>query len=154
MTRYIIRRLLILPLTLVGVTILIFGMISFLSPEMRSALYVSAVPKNPQVMTGIIKRYGLDQPIYTQYWRWLVGTPNPDTGQPEGGILRGDFGYSRSMSQPVINVIKARFPATIELTLYSLIPIILVGIWLGVLAAVNHNKPIDQVARVLSIIGY
>jgi peptide/nickel transport system permease protein len=154
MTQYIIRRLLILPLTLIGVTILIFGMISFLTPEMRSALYVREVPRNAQVMSGIIKRYGLDQPIYTQYWRWLVGTPNPDTGQPEGGILRGDFGYSRSMSQPVVNVIKARFPATIELTVYSLIPIILVGIWLGVLAAVNHNKPIDQIARILSIIGY
>src|ERR1035437_5867312 len=124
MTHYIIRRLLILPLTLIGVTILIFGMISFLTPEMRSALYVREVPRNTAVMAGIIKRYGLDQPIYVQYWQWLVGTKNPDTGQPEGGILRGDFGYSRSMSQPVINMIKARFPATLELTIYSLIPII------------------------------
>jgi peptide/nickel transport system permease protein len=154
MTQYIIRRLLILPITLLGVTILIFIMISFLTPEMRSALYVRDIPHNASAMEGIIKRYGLRDPIYVQYWHWLVGTPDPVTGQPEGGILRGDFGYSRSMSQPVINVIKIRFPATIELTLYSLIPIIVVGIWLGNLAAVNHNKPVDQVARVFSIIGY
>jgi peptide/nickel transport system permease protein len=154
MTQYIIRRLLILPITLLGVTILIFIMISFLTPEMRSALYVRDIPHNANAMEGIIKRYGLRDPIYVQYWHWLVGTPDPVTGQPEGGILRGDFGYSRSMSQPVINVIKVRFPATIELTLYSLIPIIVVGIWLGNLAAVNHNKPIDQVARIFSIIGY
>jgi ABC-type dipeptide/oligopeptide/nickel transport system permease component len=154
MTQYIIRRLLILPITLFGVTVLIFLMMSFLSPEMRAALYVTNIPRNPQEMAGVIKRYDLDKPIYVQYWNWLVGTPNPATGQPEGGILRGDFGYSRSMSQSVASVIQLRFPATIELTLYSIIPIILVGIWLGVLAAVNHNKPIDQVARVISIIGY
>lgn len=154
MTQYIIRRLLILPLTLIGVTILIFGMISFLSPEMRSALYVRSVPRNANEMAGIIKTYGLDQPIYIQYWHWLVGTKNGATGHIEGGILRGDFGYSRSMSQEVSDVIKSRFPATVELTLYSIIPIIVVGIWLGVLAAVNHNKPIDQIARVISIIGY
>jgi peptide/nickel transport system permease protein len=154
MTQYIIRRLLILPITLLGVTVLIFIMISFLTPEMRSALYVRDIPHNASAMEGIIKRYGLRDPIYVQYWHWLVGTPNPVTGQPEGGILRGDFGYSRSMSQSVINIIKVRFPATIELTLYSLIPIIVVGIWLGNVAAVNHNKPIDQVARIFSIIGY
>ena len=106
MTQYIIRRLLILPLTLIGVTILIFGMISFLSPEMRSALYVRSVPKNAQIMAGIIKTYGLDQPIYVQYWKWMVGTKNPNSGQIEGGILRGDFGYSRSMSQEVSDMIK------------------------------------------------
>jgi peptide/nickel transport system permease protein len=136
------------------VTALIFLMISFLTPEMRSALYVRDIPRTASTMDGIIKRYGLRDPIYVQYWHWLVGTKDPITGKPEGGILRGDFGYSRSMSQPVIDVIKARFPATIELTLYSLIPIIVVGIWLGIEAAVNHNKPVDQIARVFSIVGY
>jgi peptide/nickel transport system permease protein len=154
MTQYIIRRLLILPITLLGVTVLIFIMISFLTPEMRSALYVRDIPHNASAMEGIIKRYGLSDPIYVQYWHWLVGTQDPITGEPTGGILRGDFGYSRSMSQPVVNVIKLRFPATIELTLYSLIPIIVVGIWLGNTAAVNHNKIIDQVTRVFSIVGY
>ncbi len=154
MTQYIIRRLLILPITLLGVTLLIFLMISFLTPEMRSALYVTDTPRNAEVMNGIIKRYGLADPIYIQYYHWLVGTPDPVTGQPNGGILRGDFGYSRSMSQPVINIIKTRFPATLELTLYSLVPIIVVGIWLGNVAAVHHNKLIDQVTRVFSIVGY
>jgi peptide/nickel transport system permease protein len=154
MTQYIIRRLLILPLTLIGVTILIFAMISFLSPEERSSLYVRDIPKNPAALQGIIKQYGLDKPIYVQYWRWLVGTKDPQTGKMVGGIVRGDFGYSRSMSQPVIDIIKRRFPATVELSLFSIVPIVTVGVWLGILAAVNHNKPIDQIARVFSIVGY
>jgi peptide/nickel transport system permease protein len=154
MTQYIIRRLLIIPVTLIGVTMLIFLMISNLSPEARSSLYVRDIPKNDSVMAGIIKQYGLNDPIYVQYWHWLVGKKDPVTGQMAGGILRGDFGYSRTGSQPVIDIIKRRFPATIELTLYAFIPIIVVGIWLGILAAVNHNKLIDQLARIFSIIGY
>ena len=102
MTQYIIRRLLILPLTIVGVTILIFGMISFLTPEARSSLYVRDIPKNQAAMEGIIRQYGLRDPIYVQYWHWLIGRKNSTTGEYSGGILRGDLGYSRTMSQPVL----------------------------------------------------
>jgi len=154
MTQYIIRRLLILPVTLFGVTVLIFAMLSFLSPEERSALYVRDIPHNQAAMDGIIKRYGLRDPIYVQYWYWLVGRPDPVSGEINGGITRGDFGYSRYAGQPVIDLIKRRFPATIELTLWAVFPIIGIGIWLGIVAAVNHNKLIDQVARIFSIIGY
>jgi peptide/nickel transport system permease protein len=154
MTQYILRRVLILPVTLIGVTILIFAMISFLSPEARSSLYVRDIPKNDAVMAGIIRRYGLDKPIYIQYYVWMMGSPDPVTGKMEGGILRGEFGYSRTASQMVGDLIKQRFPATIELALYAIFPIVGIGIWLGILAAVNHNKPIDQFARVFSIVGY
>lgn len=154
MTQYIIRRLLILPVTLLGVTILIFGMIQFLSPEERSALYVRDIPHNASAMEGIIKRYGFNDPIYVQYWHWLVGKKDGTTGETIGGILRGDFGFSRSSSQPVADLIRTRFPATIEMALYAIVPIVVIGVWLGILAAVNHNKPIDQFARVFSIVGY
>jgi peptide/nickel transport system permease protein len=154
MSHYIIRRLLLLPVILFGVTVLIFLMLSFLSPSERAALYVRDIPKNESMMTGIIKRYGLADPMPVQYWHWLVGRKDPVSGQTIGGILRGDFGYSRSGNQMVIDIIKRRFPATIELTLYSIIPIIGIGIWLGIVAAVNHNKPIDQFARIFSIVGY
>ncbi len=154
MVNYIIRRLLIMPITIIGVTILIFAMLQFLSPVNRSALYVRDVPRNPNALEGIIKQYGLDDPIPLQYWHWLVGRPDPVTGQVVGGILRGDFGYSRTASEPVIDLVKARFPATIELTIFAVIPIVTIGIWLGVLSAVNQNNPIDQFARVFSIVGY
>jgi peptide/nickel transport system permease protein len=153
MVNYIIRRLLIMPITIVGVTVLIFGMLQFLSPEERSALYVRDIPHNDAAMQGIIMRYGLRDPIPVQYWHWLMGRQDPVTGQVIGGILRGDFGYSRSASQPVIDLVKHRFPATLELSLWSVVPIIAVGVWLGVIAAVNQNKFIDQAARVFAIVG-
>jgi peptide/nickel transport system permease protein len=96
----------------------------------------------------------LNDPIYVQYWHWLVGRPDPDTGKTIGGILRGDFGFSRSASRPVSELLVLRFPATLELTLYAILPIIIIGIWMGVEAAVHHNQWIDQVLRVFSIIGY
>jgi peptide/nickel transport system permease protein len=153
MTTYIIRRLLLVPLLLFGVTVLIFAMLQFLSPVERSALYVRDIPKNQRAIDGIIKQYGLDKPIYVQYWRWLVGQVDPLTHKRFGGILFGDFGYSRSSSQPVVQLIRTRFPNTLDLTLWAVAPVILVGIWLGVQAAVHQNGFIDQAARIFSIVG-
>lgn len=154
MINYIIRRLLIMPITLVGVTVLIFGMLSFLSPVERSALYVRDIPHNEQALEGIIKRYGLDDPIYLQYWHWLVGRYDSVSGVTRGGILRGEFGFSRSASEPVADLLKRRFPATVELAMFTIIPIIGIGVWLGIKAAVNHNKLIDQLARIFAILGH
>lgn len=153
MTTYIIRRLLLVPVLLFGVTLLIFGMLQFLTPVERSALYVRDIPKTEKALDGIIKQHGLDKPLYIQYWRWLVGSKNPLTGERQGGILFGDFGYSRVGSQEVIDLIKTRFPNTLDLTLWAVGPVILVGIWLGVQAAVHHNGFIDQAGRIFSIIG-
>ena len=129
-------------------------MLSILDPAERAALYVRSIPKNEHVMDSIIKRYGLEDPFFVQYYRWLTGTRDPDTGEKVGGILRGDFGYSRSGNTTVAELIKRRFPATVELVLFSIIPVVGIGVWLGVVAAVNHNKFIDQVARIFSILGY
>jgi len=153
MTTYIVRRLLLVPVLLFGVTILIFGMLQFLTPVERSALYVRDIPRNERALDGIIKKYGLDKPLYIQYWVWLVGTKDQVTGGRNGGILFGDFGYSRVGSQPVADLIRARFPNTLDLTLWAVAPVILVGIWMGVQAAVHQNGFIDQAARVFSIVG-
>jgi peptide/nickel transport system permease protein len=151
MVTYIIRRLLLLPVLLFGVTVLIFGMLQFLSPVERSALYVKDIPKNDNAINAVIKQYGLDQPIYVQYWRWIVG--HTIGGVRKGGILFGDFGYSRTGSTPVADLIKTRFPNTLDLTIWAVAPVLLVGIWLGVQAAVHQNGFIDQAARIFSIIG-
>ncbi len=154
MSQYITRRLLLIPVILFGVTLLIFGMLSTLSPAERAALYVHDIPKNAQVMDSIIERYGLDDPFFVQYWHWLTGREDIDTGEITGGLIRGDFGYSRSGNTTVAALIERKFPATVELVLYSIIPLIGVGIYFGIIAAVNHNKFIDQFARVFSIFGY
>jgi peptide/nickel transport system permease protein len=153
MLNYIIRRLLLVPVLLFGVTVIIFGLLQFMGPVERSALYVRDFPRNDKQIQGIIKTYGLDQPLYVQYYKWLVGHIDPGSGERKGGILYGDFGYSRTASQPVIDIIKNRFPNTLDLALWAIFPVLSVGIWLGVKAAVHQNGWVDQAARVFSIIG-
>ncbi|MBV6396756.1 MAG: Dipeptide transport system permease protein DppB [Anaerolineales bacterium] len=153
MVTYIIRRLLLVPVLLFGVTILIFGMLQFLSPDERVALYIRGDPKSEKQVDSYIKKYCLDCPIWVQYKNWLVGGKNEATGEQEGGVLYGNFGWSKTSSQPVAQLIERRFPNTLDLTIWAVGPVILVGIWLGVQAAVHHNGFVDQIARVFSIVG-
>jgi peptide/nickel transport system permease protein len=154
MVAYIVRRLLIVPVLLLGVTMLIFAMLSLLTPYERASLYVTDIPKRQGAIDGIIEKYGLDDPVHIQYWYWMVGRKDPDTGDIKGGVLRGDLGFSKVGKSSVVEVIARRLPATAELALWSAAPMIGIGIWLGVLSAVNHNKIADQVLRVFSIVGW
>jgi peptide/nickel transport system permease protein len=142
MTRYIIRRLLILPVVMIGLSMLIFAMLQMLDPAERAALYVTSPPKNPAAMADIIQKYGLDQPIYVQYIQWL------------NRVIHGNLGWSQTAQMSVLDAARHYFPATLELALWSFIPIIVIGVWLGIQAAIHHDGFIDQLARVFSIIGY
>ncbi len=158
MYAYIIRRLLIMPVILFGVTILLFLMVSMLPEDARLALYLRDIPKNPKQSETLIRQYGLNDPIYVQYANWLFGREgaDPNTGEVSihGGVLRGDFGWSRTGSDTIANVIARRFPATVELALWAIVPILGIGVWMGVLAAVKHNRWQDQLLRVFSVVGY
>jgi peptide/nickel transport system permease protein len=154
MLRYIVRRLLIMPVLLVGVTMLIFLMLSMLTPYERASLYVSDIPKRQGAIEGIIKKYGLDDPIPVQYWYWMVGRKDPDTGEVEGGVLRGDLGFSKVGKSSVVDVIRRRLPATAELALWAAVPLIGLSVWMGIQAAIHHNKLIDQVLRLFAITGW
>ncbi|MBB6063087.1 peptide/nickel transport system permease protein [Thermosipho japonicus] len=145
MTAYIIRRLLLLPLILFGVTLIIFSFTEILGPEKMISAYV-----NPNLfdklsneeIDKLIEKYGLKDPMWTRYFKWL------------GGVLKGDLGWSVTAKQPVADAIKERIPYTIELALYAFIPVIAVGIWLGVTAAVNRDKFIDHFIRIFAIVGW
>jgi peptide/nickel transport system permease protein len=142
MINYIIRRLLILPVVLIGLSVLIFGMLMFLDPVERAALYVTSPPKTSEALQAIVQKYGLDKPIYVQFGNWL------------DNVIHGDLGWSKTAQMPVLQAIKTYFPATMELAMWSFIPIIVIGIWLGIEAAIHHDQIIDQAMRVFSIIGY
>ena len=92
---YIIRRLLILPVLALAVSMLIFTMLSMLTPYERASLYVQDIAKRPGAIDAIIEKYGLDDPIPVQYWHWMVGRKDKLTGEIEGGILRGSLGWSK-----------------------------------------------------------
>jgi peptide/nickel transport system permease protein len=142
MSAYIIRRLLILPLILWGITLLIFLMISMLSPYERVALYVSDTSKREGAIEEVIHKYGLDKPIYVQYFEWLKRT------------AQGNLGFSKVGKQPVADALRQYVPVTAELAIWSFIPMVAIGIWLGVQAAVHQDDWIDHLARVVSITGW
>lgn len=138
---FIVRRLLFLPVVFFGVTIFIVLLMQLLTPGQRAAAYVQS-EQQARNIPAIIEQYGLTDPWYQQYGRWL------------GQVLQGNLGYSRATSEPVIETLRNRFPATLELTLYAIVPVIAVGVWLGSAAAIHRDKFIDQFTRVLSIVGW
>ena len=141
MFAFIVRRLFMLPLVFFGVTLFIVLLMQVLSPFQRAAAYAQT-ENQARNLDAIIERYGLDDPWYQQYGRWL------------GQVFQGNMGYSRTSSEPVLTTIRKRFPPTLELSFLAFLPIIGVGIWLGTAAALNRDKIIDQITRVVSIVGW
>lgn len=139
MLGFIVRRLLALPVVLLVLTFLIVGLMQLLTPEQRALAFVQT-EQQARNLERIIKDKGLDQPFLVQYWNWLKGA------------LRGELGLSKASGKPVTETIIERFPATMELTLYSLIPILGFGVWFGTVAGLNQNKFIDQLARVFAVV--
>ncbi len=140
MTRFILRRLLLLPFVALGVSMLIFSLLQFLTPAMRASLYIQD-PKQFNAVPDIIRKYHLDQPVYIQYWDWLVQ------------VAHGDLGWSESARESVADAIRGFFPATLELGFYAFVCILGLGIWLGTQSAVHKDGLIDHLSRVMSISG-
>jgi len=141
MTTFIIRRLLQVPLVMLALTILIVGLLQLLTPAERASAYITN-EQQARNLDAIIKSRGLDQPFHIQYAKWL------------SSAARGDLGHSKASGKPVLETIRERLPATIELTIFAALPIILFGVWLGTLAALNKDKFIDQFVRVLAIMSW
>lgn len=139
---YVIRRLLLLIPTLIGVTLLIFAVIQLFGPMQRASLYLGENPKDIGSIDEVIEKYGLNAPVYIQYFNWLKE------------VLKGNLGWSKSINYPVTKALFERIPATAEITLFSAPIIIIVGIYLGVKSAVHRNSIIDHATRTLSIIGW
>jgi len=145
MLTFIIRRLLLLPIILMGVTLLIFGMTCLVGPYERVSIYVT----NPNVFKGgpdtlqkLVHKYGLDRPVWDQYYSWLVQ------------LVHGNLGWSASARMPVTQALGKFLPATVELVFYSAWPVVLLGIWLGYISATHQDRPIDHVTRLMAITGW
>ena len=136
---YIVRRLVTLIITLIGIMLVTFFISSVVPLDPLAAI---AGPQAPQETVDRLRTlYGFDQPIYIQFGRYVKR------------LTQGDLGVSFQTGRPVLEDILQYFPATIELATMALIISILVGIPLGVLSAVYRNSPIDHFSRVLSLIG-
>jgi len=139
---YIIRRLILIIPIMLGVVVLIFAVVQFVDPYARVTLYLrNPRESDPAVIEKFIQAYGLNAPVYVQFYNWLTT------------MLQGNFGYSAYYREMVLPGLLARVPSTLEIVLFSAPVIILVGIWIGVKAAVQKDKPFDQFSRILSILG-
>ncbi len=139
---FVIRRLLLMVLILAGVTVIVFGILMMLPPGQRVSVYVQDERVNAQQLDALIEKYGLNDPAPVQYFRWIKG------------VFKGDFGYSVVATAPVGQAFRQYFPVTLELVLLATPLIILVGVWLGTLAATHKDTAIDHTTRVFAIIGY
>lgn len=126
---------------LFGVSLTVFAVLQFFSPVERASLYATDV-KQLRDIPGLIQKYGLDQPLPTQFWIWIRE------------VAGGNLGYSKVVSMPVLDALFAFLPATIELALFAAPLIVLGGIFLGSLAAAHKDRPLDHFSRALAIVGW
>ncbi len=162
MIKYFQRRLLQAIPTFFGVTILSF-MIILSAPGDPVAMITWGPNMNTAANEAMRRQLGLDQPPLVQYVYWLVGNDwtlididGDGIGETPGerhGLLRGDFGKSIKNKRPVMQQLAQRIPATLRLGAAAITIGFLMGIVLGVLAAVFHRTWVDQVIRVISVVG-
>ncbi len=141
MLNYIIRRALQIPLVLFVLSLIIVGLMQLLSPQQRAAAFITS-DKQIEHLDQIIEKYHLDEGFIVQYKLWAKE------------VLHGNLGFSRISKEPVTTTVRKKLPASTELALSAFIPIVLVGIWLGTLAATHRDGLLDQVLRVVAIIGW
>lgn len=142
MYRYIIRRLLQVIPTLLGVAVITF-VVMRVTPGGPFDDAGLGKRVSPQVVATLNAKYGLDQPLPVQFVRYI------------GRALRGDFGVSISLQQdtPVSTIMRAGLGKTVTLGLLALVVIVVVAIPLGVVAALNQNRLPDYLSLLLATTG-
>ena len=145
---FILRRLASLPLTLLIITAMLYAIIMLAPAQERAALYLP--PRLPRVLSeetlqrildGIIAEQGLDDPYPQQYLRWL------------GNLLRGDWGYSPVLNSAVLPALVRRTAVTVELTLYSIMLLIPLGLISGVIAGWREAGRADRRFRAVAFVA-
>lgn len=137
--KFVLRNILHLFFVFLGVSIITFT-ISHLIPGDPARMLVGP-HASQEVLEATRAQLGLDQPVLVQYQQYMTD------------LVKGDLGTSIRTQRPVSAELLKSFPATLELTLAAMFFAVFFGIILGVVAAVNRNKWIDHVSRVISLIG-
>lgn len=139
MTAFVLKRLGFATITLFAVLTIVFFIVRVLPGD--PAMAILGDQASQAALEALRVRLGLDVPLYQQYFVFL------------GGVVVGDWGVSMVSGRPVIEEILKVLPATIELTVASLILGIVVGVPIGVWSAVRRNKLPDYLARIGSLLG-
>jgi len=139
--RYLVVRLYSMALTLLGLTVLVFLMLRLIPGTVVEQMIGADAVVSAAMVEQLRAFFGLDQPWYVQYGRWL------------GSLAQGDLGTSWRTGKPVIALIAERLPVTIELTLMAVAFALVLGIAAGVVSAVRRDGALDNVARVGALLG-
>jgi peptide/nickel transport system permease protein len=142
---YVLRRLALFVPTLIGASILIFVLMRLVPGDIAEILVYQTGSESSAVQTKQIQQIrrelGLERPIVTQYLDWIAGA------------VRGDFGQSYVQRRPVVDILRERFPRSMELAGITLLLAVVWAIPLGVISAVRQNRPVDYLARLVSLSG-
>jgi len=141
MATYLIRRLLLMVLTLFGISVLIFVLLRIVPGNIADILFDAAGMVSAAEKLKLEAELGLDKPIVVQYVDWI------------GGLARGDFGYTYVSERPALEEILPRIPVTAKLAALAVMFSVLLGVPLGVVSAVRQNTALDYVLRVASLSG-
>lgn len=162
MGRYLARRLVQAVPTLFGITIISF-LLMLATPGDPITLITFNPNSDPETAAQMRRVLGLDQPPIVQYIYWLIGNDwakidldgdgQGDSYGTRQGFLRGDLGQSLKYRYSVLTLIGQRIPATLQLGLAAVLVGYGLGIPIGLLSAVYHRGWVDQLARVLSVVG-
>ncbi|KGJ20808.1 ABC transporter permease [Paracoccus sanguinis] len=139
MAVYLLRRLVQAALILLGVSIITFGLLYILPAD--PVRQIAGRSATPEVVENIRRQLGLDQPIWVQYGRYLWG------------LLHGDMGRSYLQRTEVASLIAARLPATLQLMVGAILAELVIGLTLGIVAALNRGRPLDIGLMVTSFVA-
>src|SRR5690349_12438165 len=131
LTAYVTRRLLIALVLVLAASIAVFGLL-WLAPGDPAQILLGTRAATPEALAAVRAQYGLDDPVVVQYLHWLAG------------VLHFDFGESIETRQPVTDLLAERAPVTVELALYAIVIVVLVGVPAGMLAAGRRGRAADR----------
>jgi peptide/nickel transport system permease protein len=141
MGRYFLGRLAQMIPTMFGVSILVFGLMRLLPGDVVSLMSNPDNPMPADQRETLRRMFGLNEPIYIQYFRWV------------SSLVRGDLGVSLRTSTPVLSLLVHRAGVTIELALLSVLVSTTIAVPLGAIAAVRPNSPSAVIAQFFGLIG-
>jgi peptide/nickel transport system permease protein len=141
MGRYLVVRLYSMALTLAGLTVLVFLMLHLIPGTVVEQLIGADAVASPEMVAQLKRFFGLDQPWYVQYGRWL------------GQLLHGDLGLSWRTGKPVVRLIWERLPVTLELTGLAVAFALAAGITAGLVSALRPDRAVDQATRLSVLVG-
>lgn len=139
--RFLGRRLAALVVLALGITLIAFILTQLVPGDPALSALGPVTSADPEAVAAYHEKWGMDEPLPVQYLTYL------------GNLLQGDLGTSQLSHQPVLDDLRETIPATAELAFLSMAIAILVGVPLGIVAAIRQNRVADHTLRVVSLAG-